>query len=112
MGADFCMSQLILDEQLDVQLLLPRIRRFAGVKPVQDVKPGELVPDERRRQMFGHEPPMGSRLVTSGEFPEYRLDIFLGSDREMYARVHPKILGPYGKLVLRKFCGRSYQLST
>src|SRR5258708_6196456 len=41
------MSQLILDEQIDLQVVLPSLRRWTSVKPLQDVRPGELVRDDR-----------------------------------------------------------------
>jgi hypothetical protein len=46
------MSQLILDEQLDAQLLLPAIQRWASVKPLPEVRPGELILDERIPQIL------------------------------------------------------------
>lgn len=41
------MSQLILDDQLDVTEILPSIRRWITARRLQDLRPGELIRDDR-----------------------------------------------------------------
>ena len=41
------MSQLILDEQLKMAKLLPAIKKWITVQHIQDLRPTELIPDER-----------------------------------------------------------------
>ena|SRR5438445_7381228 len=41
------MSQLILDEQLDLQLILPRVRRWTSAVPLVELRPNELLLDDR-----------------------------------------------------------------
>lgn len=41
------MSQFILDEQLDMQVILPPLRRWAAVMRLQELRPGEVILDER-----------------------------------------------------------------
>ncbi len=41
------MSQLVLDEQLKMATLLPTLRKWITVERIQDLRPNELIPDER-----------------------------------------------------------------
>ena len=41
------MSQLILDDQLDVAEILPSIRKWITARRLRDLRPGELIRDDR-----------------------------------------------------------------
>lgn len=41
------MSQFILDEQLDVQVVVPRLRRWTSVTLLRDLRPSEVILDDR-----------------------------------------------------------------
>jgi hypothetical protein len=41
------MSQLVLDDQLDVQIILPRLEVWTSAVRLQDLRPGEHVLDDR-----------------------------------------------------------------
>jgi hypothetical protein len=41
------MSQLILDDQLNVRFLVPRIQKWASVQRLQDLRPEEHILDDR-----------------------------------------------------------------
>jgi hypothetical protein len=41
------MSQLILDDQLDVTEILPSIRKWITARRLQELRPGELIRDDR-----------------------------------------------------------------
>jgi hypothetical protein len=41
------MSQFILDEQLDLQVVLPPLRRWTSVILLRDLRPGEVILDDR-----------------------------------------------------------------
>jgi hypothetical protein len=41
------MSQLILDDQLDITEILPPLRKWITARRLQDLRPGELIRDDR-----------------------------------------------------------------
>ena|SRR2546426_4087827 len=46
------MSQLILDEQLDVQIVLQPLRRWISVLTIQELRPNEQILDDRIPQIL------------------------------------------------------------
>ena len=47
------MSQLILDDQLDVLELLPRLSKWITARRLQTLRPGELILDDRVPEILG-----------------------------------------------------------
>jgi hypothetical protein len=41
------MSQLILDEQIDLRVVLPPLRTWITATPINELRPGEIIRDER-----------------------------------------------------------------
>lgn len=57
--------------------------------------------------MHGIEPPAGSTIVASEEYAEYRLDVYFGTDQQMYCRVHPKQFDANGMPIRARMYGRA-----
>jgi hypothetical protein len=65
----------------------------------------------KRSLIEGVSPPAGSRVVAAGEYDEYRIEIFDGSDGHGYFVVYPKLRDRRGRPILAQMAERASMLA-